>query len=106
VRGSTGAAREFTYRENESFETRLFRGGALGPGDRPPGGGFPGYPGRRGRLRRDDQNRFDTYYARWLASERANNRLESFSTENLMFDIYAAYGIPRSVPFDRVASRR
>jgi hypothetical protein len=107
ARTPKGLAREFTYPENEGFEARLFRPGPPAiDARRPPGGGAgDGYPGPRGRLNSDDQKYFDGYYSRWVAGQRAHNGSAARTFENRMFDIYAAYRIPRSVPFERVASR-
>ena len=57
------------------------------------------------QLSSEDQGRFDSYYQRWLNYRRTNNRDEVVSMEKRMYDVYDHYGIPRDVPFDRVASR-
>ena len=58
----------------------------------------------RGRLSARDQERFDSYYSRWLEYRRTNNQDETLSMENRMRDVYAHNGIPSNVPFDQVAS--
>jgi hypothetical protein len=57
------------------------------------------------RLSGEDQGRFDSYFRRWQDYRRTNNRDEVASMEKRMYDVYDHYGIPRDVPFDRVASR-
>ena len=53
----------------------------------------------------EDQGRFDSYFQRWLAYRRTNNRDEVTSMERRMFDIYDHYAIPHNVRFERVASQ-
>jgi hypothetical protein len=57
------------------------------------------------RLSGEDQGRFDSYFQRWLAYRRTNNRDEVTSMERRMFDIYDHYAIPHRVRFERVASQ-
>jgi hypothetical protein len=61
---------------------------------------------RRDRLSSEDQQRFDSYYSRWLEYHRTNNRDETRSMENRMRDIMSHNNIPSNVPFDQIASRR
>jgi hypothetical protein len=56
------------------------------------------------RLSPEDQSRFDSYYSRWQDYRQRNDRDQIASMEGRMRDIYARYGIPAQVPFDRVAS--
>ncbi|HZR57933.1 MAG TPA: hypothetical protein VFA74_13750 [Terriglobales bacterium] len=56
------------------------------------------------RLSPEDQGRFDSYYSRWQQYRQTNDRGQIASMEVRMFDIYARYGIPREVPYERVAS--
>jgi hypothetical protein len=56
------------------------------------------------RLSPEDQGRFDSYYSRWQQYRQTNNRDQMNSMEGRMFDLYARYGIPREVPYERVAS--
>jgi hypothetical protein len=58
----------------------------------------------RGRLSSEDQQRFDSYYSRWLDYRRTNNRDEMRSMENRMRDLMSRNNIPSNVPFDRIAS--
>jgi hypothetical protein len=60
----------------------------------------------RGRLSSEEQQRFDSYYSRWLDYRRTNNRDEIESMENRMRDVMSHNNIPSNVPFDRIASRR
>src|SRR5690349_21711038 len=60
--------------------------------------------GRGGRLSPEDQQRFDNYYAKWQNDMRRNDRDDVRSDEGHMQDIMARYGIPRDVPYDRIAS--
>ncbi len=58
----------------------------------------------QGRLSRDDQERFDSYYQRWLDYKRTNNHDEVISMEKRMQDVMAHYNIPPTTPYDAVAS--
>lgn len=58
----------------------------------------------RGRLNDDDQQRFDSYYSRWLNYKRTNNQEEIVSMQKRMYDVYYHYGIPGVTPFEQVAS--
>jgi hypothetical protein len=59
----------------------------------------------RGRLSREDQGRFDSYYSRWIQYRRTNNRDQVASMERRMHDVMDRYQIPQQVPFERIASR-
>lgn len=52
-----------------------------------------------------DQQRFDSYFARWQEYRRVNDRDQAVSMERRMLDVYAHYGIPDNTPFSRVASQ-
>jgi hypothetical protein len=58
----------------------------------------------QGRLNDDDQQRFDSYYTRWLSYRQRNDQAQIYSMENRMRDVYNHYGIPNSLPFNQVAS--
>ena len=62
--------------------------------------------GWSGRLPADDQQRFDSYYSRWLNYRRENNREQVESMEKRMRDVMAHNNIPPDVPFGEIASRR
>jgi len=71
------------------------------------GGGYGDNYGQwRGRLSSEEQQRFDSYYSRWLDYRRTNNRDETQSMENRMRDVMSRNNIPSDVPFDRIASRK
>jgi hypothetical protein len=59
----------------------------------------------RGRLSRGDQDRFDSYYSRWVQYRQSNNREQVESMEKRMWEIYEHNQIPRSVPFAAIASQ-
>jgi hypothetical protein len=61
---------------------------------------------RQARLSSEDQQRFDSYYSRWLEYRRTNNRDEIVSMEKRMRDVMSRNNIPSDVPFDEIASRR
>jgi uncharacterized protein YaiI (UPF0178 family) len=68
---------------------------------------YGGHNGQRqARLSSEDQQRFDSYYSRWLEYRRTNNRDEVASMEQRMRDVMSRNHIPSNVPFDDVASRR
>src|SRR5437868_10476928 len=73
------------------------------PHDREDGGH---YRRERSRLSPEDQERFDSYYSRWLEYRRTNNREETVNMEKRMRDVMSRNNIPADVPFDEVASRR
>jgi hypothetical protein len=56
------------------------------------------------RLSSEDQQRFDSYYSRWVQYRQTNDRDQTASMEKRMQDIYAHYGIPADTPYSRVAS--
>jgi hypothetical protein len=64
------------------------------------------YRRERSRLSPEDQERFDSYYSRWLEYRRTNNREETENMEKRMRDVMSRNNIPADVPFDEVASRR
>ena len=72
-------------------------------GDREDGGH---HRRERSRLSPEDQQRFDSYYSRWLEYRRTNNRDETVNMEKRMRDVMSRNNIPADVPFDEVASRR
>jgi len=74
--------------------------------DRDRGRGGNGYGGNqwRGRLNPGDQQRFDSYYSRWM-QVRQSNRGEADSMQKRMWDVYDKNGISRNVPFSAIASQ-
>ena len=56
------------------------------------------------RLSPEDQQRFDSYYSRWLEYKQTHNRDQIISMERRMNDVYAHYNIPLEVPYSRIAS--
>lgn len=63
-----------------------------------------GYDDYRGRLRGDDQKRFDSYYSRWLEYRRKKDREQIASMEGRLLDVYAHNNIPLTTPYEFVAS--
>jgi hypothetical protein len=63
-----------------------------------------GHGQQQARLSSEDQQRFDSYYSRWLDYRRTNNRNEVESMENRMRDVMSRNNIPSNVPFDQIAS--
>lgn len=55
-------------------------------------------------LSQHDQQRFDSYYARWQQYRQVNDRDQIVSMEKRMLDVYAHYGIPAETPFWRIAT--
>ena len=60
--------------------------------------------GYHGVLAPEWQQKFDSYYQRWLQYRATNNQDEVASMEKRMRDIMVNYRIPGNVPFDQVAS--
>lgn len=83
-------------------------GGYYGNGGYPRGGyGQGGYYGSsyHGVLAPEWQQKFDSYYSRWLQYRQQNNQSEVASMEGRMRDIMTHYNIPANTPFDAVASQ-
>jgi hypothetical protein len=59
---------------------------------------------RQNRLTVEDQQRFDSYYSRWLTARRSGNRSETGSMEERMRDLMGRNSIPLSVQFSQIAS--
>jgi hypothetical protein len=64
----------------------------------------PGGGSYAGRLRGDDQNRFDSYYKRWLSYRQSRDRDQIASMQGRMLDIYNSNRIPLTTPYEMVAS--
>jgi hypothetical protein len=58
----------------------------------------------QGKLRGDDQKRFDDYYEKWVHDRERKDLGETASMEARMLDVYAHNGIQSNVPYDLVAS--
>ena len=67
------------------------------------GGGYD--RGYQGVLAPEWQQKYDSYYQRWLNYRATNNQSEMRSMEGRMRDVYSHYGIPGDVPFGDVAGR-
>jgi len=59
---------------------------------------------RQARLSSEDQERFDSYYSRWVEYRRTHNRDEAASMEKRMRDLMSRNNIPSDVRFDEIAS--
>ncbi len=66
--------------------------------------GLPVFAQWQGRLSPDDQQKFDSYYSRWISYRQTNNRDQERSMEDRMRDIMSHYRIPQDVPYSRIAS--
>jgi hypothetical protein len=88
---------DFYFHEKEDVSIQL---ADHGPNCASSGGNSP----MQGRLGDDDQQRFDSYYSRWLNYKATNNQGEVVSMQNRMLDVYNHYGIPPATPFSQVAS--
>lgn len=67
--------------------------------------GYDNSQGRwNNRLSAEDQGRFDSYYSRWLESQRNNDGNQRASMEERMRDVMSRYSIPSDVPFQQIAS--
>ena len=58
----------------------------------------------QGRLSSDDQQRFDTYYRKWVEATQTNNRMQAADAEKHMQEVMGSYAIPTSVPYDAIAT--
>jgi hypothetical protein len=68
------------------------------------GYGRKGYGQYHNVLAPEWQQKFDSYYQRWLQDRASNNTGEMASMEKRMQDIMVHYNIPSNVPYDQVAS--
>src|SRR5437016_9033785 len=57
------------------------------------------------RMSPDDQDRFNSYYSRWLQYKQTNDRDDMISMEQRMQDLMAKYGVPSNTPYDEVATQ-
>ena len=89
--------RDFNFREKDDVSLQL---ADRGPNCANTGGGGP----LQGRLSDDDQQRFDSYYSRWLNYKATNNQNGVASMQERMGNVYEHYGIPPNTPFGQVAS--
>jgi len=63
-----------------------------------------GYQNWQGRLRPDDQKRFDSYFTRWMEYRSKKDRDQIASMQGRMLDVYAHNNIPLTTPYELVAS--
>ena len=57
------------------------------------------------RMSGDDQDKFNTYYSRWLQDKQTNDRDDMLSMEQRMQDLMAKYQVPSNTPYEVVASQ-
>jgi hypothetical protein len=57
------------------------------------------------RMPADDQDRFNSYYFRWLQDRQTGDRDDMISMEQRMQDLMSRYSIPSDTPYDQVASQ-
>ncbi len=57
------------------------------------------------RMSPDDQDRFNSYYSRWVQDKQINNRDDMISMEQRMQDLMSKYGIASNTPYDEIASQ-
>jgi hypothetical protein len=56
------------------------------------------------RMSPNDQDRFNSYYSRWVQDKQTNNRDDMISMEQRMQDLMSKYGIASNTPYDEIAS--
>jgi len=56
------------------------------------------------RLSAKDQQRFDTYYSRWMEARQTGDRHATANMEKRMLDLMTRYSIPRDAQFSQIAS--
>jgi len=64
-----------------------------------------GIPALAQRMAPDDQDKFNSYYSRWLQARQSNDRDDMVGMEQRMQDLMAKYSIPSNTPYDSVASQ-
>lgn len=57
------------------------------------------------RMTADDEERFNSYYSRWLQDRQTGNRDDMVSMEQRMQDLMNKYAIPSDTPYDQVATQ-
>src|SRR5690348_5426875 len=57
------------------------------------------------RMTPDDEDRFNSYYSRWLQDRQTDNRDDMINMEHRMQDLMSKYSIPPDTPYDQVASQ-
>ena len=55
------------------------------------------------RMSPEDQDRFNSYYSRWLQDRQTNDRDDMVSVEQRMQDLMSRYAIPSDTPYAEVA---
>lgn len=63
-----------------------------------------GYQNWQGRVKPDDQKRFDSYFTRWMEYRGKKDRDQIASMQGRMLDVYAHNNIPMTTPYELVAS--
>jgi hypothetical protein len=58
------------------------------------------------RMSLDDQDRFNSYYSRWIQDKQTDNRGDMISMEQRMQDLMSKYGIASNTPYEEVAQAR
>lgn len=57
------------------------------------------------RMSPEDQDKFQSYYSRWVQDKQMNDRDDMISMEQRMQDLMAKYGVPSNTPYDEVAAQ-
>ena len=57
------------------------------------------------QMTRDDQDKFDNYYSRWVQDKQTGDRDDMVSMEHHMQDLMNKYAIPADRPYEQVASQ-
>jgi hypothetical protein len=65
--------------------------------------GIPGLA-QAARMSPDDQDRFNSYYGRWVQDKQTDNRDDMLSMEHRMQDLMSKYGVASNTPYDELAS--
>jgi hypothetical protein len=55
------------------------------------------------RMSPDDQDKFASYYSRWIQDKQSDNRDDMISMEQRMQDLMAKYGIASNTPYEEIA---
>ena len=63
-----------------------------------------GYQNWQGRVRPDDQKRFDSYFSRWMEYRSKSDKEQIASMQGRMLDVYAHNNIPPTTPYELIAS--
>jgi hypothetical protein len=67
--------------------------------------GLPALAQAQQQMSPDDQQKFDSYYSRWVQDKQNGDRDDMVSSEHHMQDLMNKYAIPADTPYEQIASQ-